>query len=196
MPNDIVEAIERVCVLSEEPNSEPVAVSGMYRPANNHAAGINARNAIEVLATGRVERWKLEDAWHTLACKLVNVGRPYLALVYASENPPAAVGTAINFSWRLYDSDPELRPTEAFAEILDRYGMPVKCGDRSGLFLALETIEGGDLTLGGADSDMDPSESFTVSGMMQRLPNGYSQLTWAFGVRDSRYLEDVRRSRG
>lgn len=192
MADDIISALERLFRLSEEPNRTPVTVSQLYANAQNHPAGINGRYATEVLSSGRVERWEVLDAHHTLACRYVEIGEPYLQLVYAVETAPAVKGTQISSGWRVYDVPADIRPTEAFGEVLERYGTGVRCGDREGLFLPLETIEGTNLSL----TTVAATEAYSLGGMMKRLPQGYTQLTWAFGIDDAKYLSDVRRSRG
>lgn len=196
MRDEIVTAIERVFKLSTDPNSPPLRTGDNYAIAHNHPAGINARYAAEVLSHGRLERWEIPDSQGhvTLATRQVVIGREYLQLVFAVEIPSTFTGTIISFAWRLYGVDPGIRPTEAFGEVLARYGIDVRCGDRQERLMALETIEGKGFQLEPVGAERD--HAYSVSGTLRTLPVGHTQAIWAFCVDDTRYAEDVARWRG
>jgi len=196
-----VALIEQHFELVETVIEKPIWVSDQYREAHNNAAGINVRYAIQTLEQGTVERWSIPGQTDViLATEVISVGKPYLQVVLGHTGTPGKAGTALMAGWRLYEADAAWRPRDAFAAVLDRYGVDIVAGDLVGRFIAHEFIENvGDEGFGMGFANFDESEgrAYSSSALFRRTAGGEpDELSWAYAIDDVAYADDVRRHRG
>lgn len=196
MRDELVAAVERNFTLTDEPCPEPVSFAGTYSDPIMGAAGtVNPRFAKQTLTTGERHRWASADGgMHTtIATRHIDAAVPHLQIVYALETASAA-GTQIYFAYKLYDVDPDLSPTEAFAELLVRYGVDVKCGDRTSRLMAVEIIEGVQGSLGPAVTPT--GGQFVASGsILPHSPQGPTEVNWGWCLDVTAYRAAVERAR-
>jgi hypothetical protein len=171
----------------------PDRVEDGFAQRNNAPEGIRASHALEATRSPddqHVYSW--DGIAKILSTKKIAIDRPYTMLT-SSAFSSASNSAAIEEAWRLYDCPPG-GPTEAFAELLNRYGIPIHFDTIQAVFIAEAFSDAADVGIG-LDSGDDDADRERFVTAVSHAKDGRNGIRWGYGIDIAKYRADVRRRR-
>lgn len=168
---------------------ERIAAAEVFIDQNNTPSGIRVHNAIDAVKRATIDRYEIGDGMNVaIAVARINITKPYDLLVYMTET---STGTAeMQNAWRLYDMPEGTTPTDAFALIVERYGLPVTIGDATAKFHAIRSSPPGETFSTPTPGDVETYQ------LIMPMADGSADRQWCFAIARSNYLADVAKARG
>jgi len=179
-------------------NLDGFVASQQFRQLSEFPAGIRPGHVAEVLADphGR-DVFDLDGTVVTLWAREVRAGPPgHVLLVETIERVGHPL--EVTAAYRLFDSGHDLaelarRPSSAFGALLDRFGLEIRVGQKTGKFIERSVVLSGiDGSLQFVQGLGDRPDQLHVSCLVQVDEAGRSaKVSWAYAIDRSAYLSTM-----
>jgi hypothetical protein len=173
-----------------------IKASDAFIAANNNPAGMRAPHAIDAVhRSSRVDAYEVSGGGGEILLVLAEVPQAgYTALLRLTKTSAMGPNPVLTAAWRFYDLPADATPTDAFALLVERFGLEVQSGSVVGKFIARATLTGEE-----AQQPMKlvgPQKSVTFEGMLRMLPGGRgTEVSWVYALDDSAYAAAVAAAR-
>ena len=156
-----------------------MVVSEQFSRQHDRRAAVRRREAVDALRNAdAVETWDVGHGTmvHLVSATSASIGGPHRLLIEVIERPGEP--PSLNHAWRLPGAAADDTPTELFAGVVARLGLPIELGRGRGLFIGSAQTPNGpsDLKVEGM------TKSTVVTALLKVGPGGGASWAWTYAL--------------